>query len=209
MTVRRTATGSATIASVRFSIPGRPTVAGEGWVHAEGDPLPHPVSIRVKQDADGRLVATGLLIEADRELTARDLRFPLASVIADLAASKPHARKKLAREYFANFGIELVFEGSESESPTVTSWRWLAPVSGRVPRRTRPGPRGHDHAFYRDIADAYKRAQREHPQRPIQTLMDDFGYSEAQIHRHLRGARERELLPPTTRGRATPARKGK
>jgi hypothetical protein len=105
-----------------------------------------------------------------------------------------------------------VYEDPESpESATVEhlSWRWLLPLPGRrVPQRTRSGPRGHDEGFYRAVADAYKRAQREHPQRPIQALMEQLGYSEAQMHRHLREARARDLLPSlTTRGRSS-ARKG-
>ena len=198
---------------MKFSIPGRPTVEGEGWVRVEGDPLPHPVSIRVALDADGRLVATGLLIEADRELSARDLRFPLATVVAGLASdvSKPRTRARLLRERLAAFGIKLRVEGgepSESASDANPMWRWLLPLAGRrIPARTRS--RTHDDAFYRGVAAAYAQAQREHPKRPIQALMEALGYEEAQTHRHLRAARKlidphtgKSFIPPT-RGRST------
>jgi hypothetical protein len=185
------------------------------------------VNIRLEQDADGRLVATGLLIEADRELMARDLRFRLADVVTGFAsaASKPATQTRLWSELLDRLGIEYVQEGATpsasqsrgkastrlveeagSEAANVPDqWRWLLPVATRraLPRRTRPGPKGHDDAFYRGITDAYMRALREQPQRPIQTLMEHFGYEEAQMHRHLRGAEARGFLSPRTRGRSS------
>ena len=87
---------------MRFSIPARgiPQVTGATWIRAEDRELPHPVSIRLGLGDDGRLVATGVLVEADDELTSRELRIPLARIVAEFAdaASKPATHSRLFGE---------------------------------------------------------------------------------------------------------------
>jgi hypothetical protein len=186
---------------MRFSIPptGTPAISDDGrWVRAEGDPLPHPVTLRLEVGDDGRLLVTGLLIEAQHELTARDLRFPLAQIVEafDAALRKPQTVSRLFRELT---GSELLLEGDwPTELPA--AWRdlLLPPPATDAPRRTRPGPHGHDESFYRELARDYRRAMREHPQRPIQVLIESRGFSEPAIHRQLKEARKRGLLPPRT-----------
>jgi hypothetical protein len=120
-------------------------------------------------------------------LQARDLRFKLAEVIGTLAAAKPATLRRLQREALARFDIPIGGEPATGRH----SWRWLVPASARIPRVARPGPRGRDDGFYRAVGEAYTRAKRQQPQRPIRALMEQFDYSEAQMHRHLREARKR------------------
>jgi hypothetical protein len=187
---------------MRFSIPrgGSPAISEDGrWVRAEGDPLPHPVTIRLEVGEDGRLLVTGLLIETDHELTARDLRFPIAAVVEafDAALRKPATVRRLFKELW---GTELILEGDwPAELPA--AWGDLLLPARTAPRRTRPGPHGHDQSFYVELAADYRRAMREHPQRPIQALMEWRGFSEPATHRQLREARKRDLLPPRTKGK--------
>jgi hypothetical protein len=168
---------------------------GGTWIRAQGGGLPHPVTIRLEVGADGRLLVTGLLVEAKHELTARDLRFRLASVVTEFSAAttKPATLKRLVRE---RIGIEVEWE-REPPASLDPDWRkLLLPEVRERPRRTRPGPRGHDDDWYRQLAREYRLAQREHPQRPIQALIEARGYSEPATHRQLREARKRGLLPP-------------
>jgi hypothetical protein len=189
---------------MRFSVPrgGTPTIDQAGtWVRAEGGDLPHPVTVRLQVADDGRLQVTGMLIEAEPELTAQDLRLSLPQVVAGFSAamSNPQTLKRLFRELL---GIELIIEGDNPSEELPPAWReLLLPGATDTPRRIRPGPRGHDDAFYEEVARDYRRAQREQPQRPIQALMEWRGYSEPATHRQLREARKRGLLPPATKGK--------
>ncbi len=77
-------------------------IHGASWIRAEGDDLPHPVLVRLGKGDDGRLVATGVLIEADEggELAARAMRVPLSRIVAGFiaATSKTATYKRLQRE---------------------------------------------------------------------------------------------------------------
>jgi hypothetical protein len=187
---------------MEFSIPrgGTPRIGEAGtWVRADGDGLRHPVAIRLQVADDGRLLVTGLLIEADHELIARDLRFPIGRIVAAFSAAmgRPATLKRLFRELL---GSDLVLEGDIPEA-LPPEWRKLLLPPTDAPRRTRPGPHVHDDAFYQRLAEDYRQALRTHPQRPIRALMKARGYSEPTIHRQLREARRRGFLPATTRGR--------
>ena len=198
------------MAVMQFSVPDQVPVEGS-WIRAEGGVLPHPVMLRLAVADDGRMLVTGLVIEADQGLASSDLRFRLSKVVSEFsaAASKPATLKRLFKEIT---GSDLVWEGSakrskaparlvlEGPEPNVLppEWSWLPlllPSSTASPR-ARPGPRGHDEEFYRRLASAYRKAQREHPRRPIQALVESRGYSEPATHRQIREARRRGLLPP-------------
>ncbi len=149
---------------MRFSIPARgvPRLAGATWIRAEDRELPHPVLIRLGLGDDGRLVATGVLVEADDELTSRELRIPLARIVAEFAdaASKPATHSRLFGELH---GIDYRLTG-EVPPKIPGLWEDLLPVTSkeRPIRRVRPGRRGHSDAFYRQVAKDYRRVKREH-----------------------------------------------
>ena len=214
------------MARLRLTIPpgpqGHPAIEGGGWFHADGGSLPHPVTVRLALDETGRLICTGIIVESEHEITAREMRFKLGRLLAEIAAevSKPATSRRLLKEVLGRLGIPVRFVKAAGHTPRRSApqthlvpepWRALLPVSSRrtpARPRTRTGPPGHDDEFYEGIAADYKRALREQPQRPIRALMEARGYSEAQMHRHLREARKRELLPATPGGR-TSARKGR
>jgi len=186
---------------MRFSIPPSPPGT---WIRVEDDELPHPLLVRLGLAHDGRLVATGLLIEAEGELVSKDLRLPLARIVGEFAAaaSKRTTFKRLWGELLGTLGIEVVWEGggpAEIPGSTENSDLWLRallPVPTRTSpiARVRPGRRGHTKEHYEKVATAYRRAQREHPRAPIQALMTELHATEPTVHRWLRTARERGFL---------------
>jgi hypothetical protein len=190
---------------MEFSIPphGIPSLEGDAsWICAdgvvvEGKELP-PLFVRLGVGADGGLVATGILIDADGELPARALRLPLARIVGEFiqAASRPAIYKRLRRELFAQ----------AKEDPREVEWRPTTPegepawflaadfVSVRTRERPVPrwrtGRRGYPPEHYRRIAKAYERAKRMQPRAPIRALMKELSQTEPTVHRWLRKARE-------------------
>ena len=155
-------------------------------------------------------MATGLLIQAKGEVTARALRrIPLPAIVTEFAsaASKPATYKRLRRELF---GIAAESESEAKWRPKaprgVPEW-WLAAdfleVADRarsVPR-LRPGKRGYPDDFYRQVGRSYLRAKRRHPRAPIKALMAEFDRPEPTVHRWLQTARERGFLEPRQEGK--------
>jgi hypothetical protein len=190
---------------MRFSIPARgtPPIDGASWIQVQGvrvadRDLP-PFFVRMGLGDDGRLLATGLLIETEEELTTRALRLPLADIVSRFAAaaSKPATYKRLHAELFARGDLANDERWSAWEPEGATAADFVAqPRSGpavKVPR-ARPGRHGHPPDFYRAFAKDYERAMREHPHRPIRALMEQLGYSEAQVHRFKDKARAQGYL---------------
>jgi hypothetical protein len=192
------------MSAMRFSVPrhGTPGIEGASWIRAEGGDLPHPVLVRLGLGDDNRIVATGVLIEAEGELSTRALRLPLAGIVAAFvaAASRPATYKRLRRELF---GIDAESEGEAAWRPDapegMPAW-WLAADflssadrTQAVPR-VRPGRRGYPDAHYRQVAQAYGRAKRKRPRAPIKALMAELHITEPTAHRWLRTARERGLV---------------
>jgi hypothetical protein len=193
----------------KFSSPvnATPQIGGASWIRVEGDELPHPILIRLALSDDGRLVASGLIVESDGELTTRSLRLPLARIVAEFAAAAAHVPtyKRLRRELM---GRTTESAGEAAWTPQipkgVPDW-WLASDFIDTPTRLRqaktarrPGRRGYPDQHYREVAKAYTRAARQHPRAPIQALMKELHATEPTVHRWLRTARERGYLPPTT-----------
>ena len=115
-----------------------------------------------------------MLVEADGELTSRELRIPLARIVADFAdaASKPATHSRLFGELL---GIDFRLTGKVP--PKIPGlWQDLLPVTTKerpIPR-VRPGRRGHSDAFYRQVAKDYRRVKRERPRAPIRALMKEL-----------------------------------
>lgn len=187
---------------MRFTIPphGAPDIDGI-WIRAEGDDLPHAVFFRLGVGEDGQLVATGLLITAERELTTRAVRLPLAAIVSKFAAeveAKPSTYKRLQAE----------LSGRDLEKDA--GWRaWAAegrspadfvayPRTGPVQvRRVRPGRRGYPDDHYRTVAKKYAQAKRRHPRAPIRALMEEFHAAEPTVHRWIKTAREKGFIKDT------------
>lgn len=199
---------------MKFSVPpnGAPYVEGGSWIRAEGDSrLPYPVLVRLGVGEDGHLVATGLLVEAEGELSTRAVRLPLATIVSEFAAaaSKVPTYKRLRRELFSIKAESEEEAAWQPETPKGYPDWWLAvdflsvDDRERVVARVRPGRRGYPDDHYRQVARAYKRAKRVNPRAPIRVLMEELHATEPTVHRWLRTARERDFLPPTTRGRTS------
>jgi hypothetical protein len=187
---------------MRFSVPrsGRlpgdyEGVHGASWVRAEAGGLPHPVYVRLGLGDDQRLVATGVLVETEGELTARTMRVPLSRIVTGFAAAASTVRtyKRLRRE----------LHGS-SASKAEAAWdphpgQWLAfeflalPELERPVRRARlrPGPRGHTADHYREVARVYRRAKLQQPRSFIKAFMREMHTTEKTAHRWINTARER------------------
>jgi hypothetical protein len=187
---------------MRFSIPayGAPQIDGI-WIRVEGDDLPHPVLFRLGVGEDGQLIATGLLIAAERELTTRAVRLPLASIVSRFAAevvAKPSTYKRLQAELSGHdFEKDARWRAwtAEGAAPTdFVSHPRTGPV--QVPR-VRPGRRGYPDDHYRQVAKAYRRAKRQHPRAPIRALMEELNASEPTIHRWIGIARDKGFLKAT------------
>jgi hypothetical protein len=186
---------------VRFSAPrnGNPEIQDDAsWIIVEDEKLPHPVQVRIGVSEDGRLVATGLLIqvEAEGELTTRAARIPLAEIVTAYAAVTTETSKRLALERLGRpeFAKDKRWQNHLLEGPedSVSVAARTQPV-----RRVRPGPHGYSDDYYRDVAKRYAQAKREHPQAPIQALMKEFPASEPTVHRWLRTAREKGFIKTT------------
>jgi Transposase C of IS166 homeodomain len=186
---------------MKFSIPenGVPQIEGASWIQAEGNGLPHRVFVRLETTEDQRLVASGLLIEVEpgNELTTRDTRVPLARIVAEFnaAASRPATYKRLRRQLF---GIKTESEAEDAWQPEAGGWLaadFVAVSARKRPvRRQSPGRRGLPEDHYKTVADAYKRAKRQHPRSPIKAVMSELHAAEPTVHRWLRTARERGYL---------------
>jgi hypothetical protein len=177
---------------MRFSMPrgGVPGLTGTTWVRAEGPELPFPVYVRLGRDDEGRLVTTALLVGGDRVLTARELReVRLADIANRFAAevSKPATYSRLVSEYFG--GVTHRWAGKPPARVPRALQQLLPELEDKRPvARVRPGRRGHPPAHYREVAKAYRRAKREHPQAPIRALIRELHASEPTVHRWLNRA---------------------
>lgn len=199
---------------MKFSIPphGTPGLGGAGWIRVEGvraagKDLP-PVHIRLGLGDDGRLVATGLLIEANGELTTRELRLPLARIVSLFAAAteKPATYKRLVAERDhpgRDFDKDPRWRDWTPDTAKGAFATDFVPVPWEGPRpevqTSRPGRRGHPDEHYRKIARAYTIAKRKYPKNPVQKLMEATGTPghprpEATVHRWIREARKRGFL---------------
>jgi hypothetical protein len=199
---------------MKFTVPrnGVPDTGSASWVRAEGDPLPHPVFVRLALGDDGQLIATGLLVDAESgELTTRGSRVSLADVVRAFASavSRPATYKRLARELHGR--APSAAEGDWRPDLSSTPWIEFVAVSASGPDalrhvpvpRTRPGRRGHPDEHYLKVAQAYRRAKRTHPRAPIRALMEELHAAEPTVHRWVRTARERGYLDKRPRAGET------
>ena len=179
-------------------------IHGASWIRAEGDDLPHPVLVRLGKGDDGRLVATGVLIEADEggELAARAMRVPLSRIVAGFVAatSKTATYKRLQRELHGRPKSDLGTGWAPGKGLDDTSWLafdFLALADHERPierARVRPGPKGWSDEHYREVARVYKRALRTDPRAPVKALMKAMNTTEPTAHRWIRTAREKGYI---------------
>lgn len=136
------------------------------WIETDVPGHPHRVAVCLGEADDGRLIATGILIDPTKnlEVTSRLLRDVRLGELVSAAALSP-------------FPVGRVKHATRQ----------------RI-RKARPGPAGHPDEFYSRIAEAYKRAVRTHPRTPVITLMAQLDRSEATVHRYLQECRRRGLL---------------
>jgi hypothetical protein len=205
---------------MHFSVPlgGVPDTGAASWIRAEGEPLAHPVYVRLALGDDGEIVTTGLLVDGGNgALTTRGSRVPLAEVASAFAAvvAKPAVYKRLARELHDRERSDAEDEWEPNLSPA--PWIEFVAVSHSGPdalrhkpvARSRPGRRGYTDDHWREFAKAYKRAKRSHPRAHIKALRAEYHVTEPTIHRWRRTAEEKGFLSPSTQGQATPGRKDK
>jgi len=199
---------------MRFTVPpnGETQAPGGSWICAHdvevnGRTLPFPVFVRLGYGADGKPIATGLLLgDEGQELTTRAAQVPLARVIAGFlaATTNPRTYKRLARELH---GSERTPEEDAwqpdhlAESPLSRVVEFLG-VPAEGPRalqhtpvaRARPGRRGWPDDHWKAVASAYRKAKREHPGRHIQVLMEEFRAPESTVHRWIRTAKDKGFI---------------
>lgn len=183
---------------------GIPEIHGASWIRASGERLPYPVLIRLGVGDDGRLVATGLLIETEGELTTRAARTPVAEIVTEIAALKPAAWKQLFAEMIGRpeCAKDKRWRDWQPEAPEgfpagLAADFVAVPARTRPVKRVRPGRRGYPDDYYRDIATRYAQAKRQHPRAPIRALMAELHATEPTVHRWLRTAREKGFIKAT------------
>jgi hypothetical protein len=123
------------------------------------------VALRVAY-ADGRLIATGLLIETvdGSALTADDIRrVSLPTLLGVFGREQTRERNLVARK--APDGVVR-----------------------------RPGRRGHTDDYYRHVATVYEAALLEHPSRPMAATAGELGVHRSQARRLVATARDRGYL---------------
>jgi len=168
--------------------------AGPGWVRLQDDEmLPGDVFVRLAPDESGRLRVRDFVMRGEwRPLIAADLRrFDLAGI----------------EEYLQSVGVQagLIAAG-------FPDWSGLDELAGlypaeseepqEVPRLRRP-EHGLTDDFLRHVADAYAQAvrQRKAPAPELARQVGD-GATERTIHKWVYIARQRGIMPPSTRRRS-------
>ena len=197
-------TGSATIPDMEFSIPARGNLPLDGiWIRAEGRELPHPTYFRLGIGDDGKLVATGLVIAPDGELTARGARVPLADIVARFAEAviEPATRRRLRVELDnrPEWEQDPRWQQEQPEAPPGSPDWWGAlefmamPSAGAAlpVARVRPGPHGYSDEHYQQVAETYRHAD---VRAPIRAVMREHHASESTATRWVREARRRGYL---------------
>ena len=175
---------------MEFQIPHNPELGGEGlWIQVKDRELSHATCVRLAVTADGKLAATGLVIEAELGMTARETRIPLARIVNTFASQSPATLKRL---YLSRFpaGVDPQVPGEVTAARVVTTPGKTVPIV----RAPRPGVRGHPDRYYRQIAKAYARAKRLHPRAPMKHLARELQTPEPTLYRALQQARKKGLL---------------
>lgn len=161
------------------------------WRRVEVQGISMPVFLRLSFTPDREVVCTGLVIGIEPEGTivrAKDLRIPLAAIVAELAAELAQARAIYGPKNLPDFIIKK-----------------FSPAAGP---RARPGARGHPEEHYRGVVARYRQALKDHPSTPTKALIAQYpNYDEATVRYWLRVARKRGLLGRSERGKPGEARR--
>ncbi len=163
-------------------------LAEDEWYRFDGEDLPQPVLLRLRELPDGRRVCTGILVGAieDREIPARDLRRISLPVLLELVGEELARRTK--ERGFKDY----------VERPRAA--RLTAGTSYRPAKRPAAGwPREH----FQQVALGYRANLVRHPFAPMQALARQLGTSEPTARRWVLRARDMGLL-----GRPAPGKAG-
>jgi transposase len=190
------------------------------WVVYTGDAAPIPVSVRIIQDAHGRQLVTGLLIDAPegQEISSQTLRsIRLRDVVAKVlegqepevpAAQSPGEQpyREFARTYLKELARRphgaMTAAANAHDISRATAHRWVQTCRqlGYLPTLSRRGELDID-GFYRSIATAYNQALAV-TSKPAKVLAEEAGVPTGTAHRWVNEARRRGFLPPARQGRA-------
>ncbi|MEU1736519.1 hypothetical protein [Streptosporangium sp. NPDC020145] len=164
-----------------------------GWTTVAG-PDGVRVNVRFNRDAEGRWVVTGMFIEGEAIASDTLRKIPLGRLEA------------LANTDLASLALTLEQAGAPPSDGGLTlddlrSLASAAPVpTVRRPPLRRPDGTDPD-AFYREVATAYASAAAE-SSRPAAVLAEEASVPVTTVHRWVREARRRGLLPPGKKGKA-------
>jgi hypothetical protein len=199
---------SATIAVMKFSTQtnGVPPVSGGSWIRVDGLEVAGQrlatVFIRLGLSQRQQLIATGLLVETDGELSTRALRIPLTRIVREYAAATeddPQMVRQLAAEIYGHPELmndprfrDYIHEPNGVPPGAVVIDTDALRKRVRRPPPSRPGRRGHPESFYRKVADDYSQAKRDSPREPVREMFLHMGYwvTDRQIRRYIKKARE-------------------
>jgi hypothetical protein len=168
------------------------------WIGFTGEDLPFSVAMSLGRSSDGRLTCTGLVLtnltigaqhgddvpdqlrDEPLEITSRLLRtLPVAQLVGSVAAMRDDPEG--AAFFRRTFALA-------DDLPAL--------------QRPRPGPRGHDRAWFERVANEYRAALAHSPRKPIKTVAEQLHASEATVRRWVQRARDMGLLGASTPGRA-------
>ena len=186
-------------------------VSGEGadgdWYEWRQDPpLPAPVFVRVGEAEGGRLVLTGLRLDASP--TAELLRaVPVGRIEAAANAQLTVVDEVVVPVRFdRGRGARPSGNGQRSQDgqPSLdgrAGWETTDPEGARERSVDGGRRRGRPDEFYRSIARTYRESAQTSP-RPVWDLADTHGVPLTTAHRWVKEARRRGFLPPGQPGKA-------
>lgn len=186
------------------SVDGRLFADGDGWLRWTPDPAPD-VTLRVQLEPEGGRQRIARL-ELEGEVSAKVLRsIPLGRIEASANVVFGHDSQTGStthssvnddrREVRSRGGWELDDDGELHEAPVHSTRSRSLVLDGAAPRTRKP-----EH-FYENVAELYRELAVE-SSKPSVLIAEANDVPVTTVHRWVKEARRRELLPPGRTGTA-------
>jgi hypothetical protein len=167
---------------------------GDWYEWRQDPPLPAPVFVRVGAAHGGRLVLTGLRLDAS----------PTAELLRSVPVGRIEAAANAQLTVVDEVVVPVRLDRGPAAQPSVdgnTGWETTDPATARERAVDGGRRRGRPDEFYRDVARTYRESAQTSP-RPVWDLADAHGVPLTTAHRWVKEARRRGFLPPGQPGKA-------